>query len=123
MKINVGPQARIVGTKKVNSQGTIGGLREFAGREVLIVLPSRTPTYTATPADLLARARAAAQSQGMALVAGLQAVRRDGLQRRLPRRLVQVVPRRVQPTVRRADAWVRARAADLEKRARGLLQN
>ena len=41
MKIDIGPDGKILGTKKVSPNGQVSGLSEYAGQEVLIVLPGR----------------------------------------------------------------------------------
>lgn len=43
MKIDIG-NGKILGTKKVSQNGQISGFTEFAGREVLVVLPEGEPT-------------------------------------------------------------------------------
>ena len=40
MKIEFGPGSKILGTKKVSDKGQISGLKEFAGKEVMVVLVS-----------------------------------------------------------------------------------
>jgi hypothetical protein len=39
MRIDLGAGGKIVGTRKVSPNGQVSGLREFAGREVLVVIP------------------------------------------------------------------------------------
>ena len=39
MRIDIGPGGKIVGTKRVSPNGQVSGLREYAGKEVLIVIP------------------------------------------------------------------------------------
>ena len=43
MKIDIG-NGKILGTKRVSANGQISGFTEFAGREVLVVLPEGEPT-------------------------------------------------------------------------------
>lgn len=39
MRIELGNGGKIIGTRKVSPNGQVSGLREFAGQEILIVLP------------------------------------------------------------------------------------
>lgn len=39
MKIDIGSEGKILGTKRVSPNGQVSGLSEFAGEEVLIVYP------------------------------------------------------------------------------------
>jgi hypothetical protein len=41
MKIDIGADGKILGTKKVSPNGQVSGLSEYAGQEVLVVLPGR----------------------------------------------------------------------------------
>jgi len=41
MRIEIGPEGKIVGTKRVSANGQVSGLTEFVGQEVLIILPGR----------------------------------------------------------------------------------
>lgn len=43
MKIDIG-NGKILGTKRVSANGQISGFTEYAGREVLVVLPEGEPT-------------------------------------------------------------------------------
>jgi hypothetical protein len=40
MKIDLGLGGKIIGTKRVSPNGQISGLSEYAGQEVLVILPS-----------------------------------------------------------------------------------
>lgn len=39
MRIDIGAGGKIIATKRVSPNGQVSGLREYAGREVLIILP------------------------------------------------------------------------------------
>lgn len=125
MKINVGSQARVVGTKKVNAQGSVAGLREFAGQDVLIVVPSETPRYSTTATDLLEQARSRAVTTGRMALKEFQSFRQRHLRTQVTgtARVLEVAPPKARPVIRKADAWVRASAAKIERRAEQLLRN
>ena len=39
MRIDIGRGGKIIGTKRVSPNGQVSGLKEFSGREVLVILP------------------------------------------------------------------------------------
>ena len=43
MKIDIGSEGKILGTKKVSPNGQVSGLTEYAGQEVLVILPEGQP--------------------------------------------------------------------------------
>jgi len=52
MKIDIGSEGKILGTKKVSPNGQVSGLSEYAGEEVLIVYPGpREPRIRKDPED------------------------------------------------------------------------
>jgi hypothetical protein len=42
MRLEIGPDGKIIGTRRVSPNGQVSGLTEFAGREVLVILPGAT---------------------------------------------------------------------------------
>mgnify|MGYP005854207169 CR=1 FL=1 len=53
MKIDIGPGGKVVGTRKVDEKGRITGLDDYAGEEVLVVLPSGKSEVDIQPEDFL----------------------------------------------------------------------
>lgn len=125
MKINVGPRARIVGTKRVSSEGAVRGLSEFEGREVLIVVPSRTPQTSPTMEDYWIELRRLAETQGRKALQEYKQLRKRYGKTRLPltKDLLAVAPPSLHPSIKKADVWLRAQAEALERRADRLLRN
>jgi len=39
MRLEIGPDGKIIGTRRVSPNGQVSGLTEFAGHEVLVILP------------------------------------------------------------------------------------
>lgn len=39
MRLDIGPDGKIIGTRRVSPNGQVSGLSEFSGREVLVILP------------------------------------------------------------------------------------
>ncbi|MHB8634562.1 MAG: hypothetical protein ACYDBQ_11465 [Thermoplasmatota archaeon] len=52
MKIDIGSEGKILGTKRVSPNGQVSGLSEYAGEEVLVVYPGpREPRIRKDPED------------------------------------------------------------------------
>lgn len=118
MNINVGPKARIVGTRRVSKSGQLGGLDIVAGREVFIVAPTRTPRVLPSVDDYVADARKLLKTEAKRAVAGVRELRKK-LEKSLPPAssfLANVAPPRAKQPIRRAEAWIRATGRRLEKR-------
>ncbi len=62
MKIDIG-RGKILGTKRVSPNGQISGFTEYAGREVLVVLPEGEATTQPDARDLVDEIKAATQQQ------------------------------------------------------------
>ncbi len=61
VRIDLGQGGKIIGTKRVSPNGQVSGLREFAGQEILVVLPG-TPGAP-TPEDVVADIRKTVEDQ------------------------------------------------------------
>jgi hypothetical protein len=48
MRLEIGPDGKIIGTRRVSPNGQVSGLTEYSGREVLVILPGASYTE-ATP--------------------------------------------------------------------------
>lgn len=51
MRIDIGPEGKIVGTKRVAANGAVAGLQSYAGKDVLIVVPQGHPTFRFSARD------------------------------------------------------------------------
>ncbi|MFZ0830887.1 MAG: hypothetical protein WCB18_01870 [Thermoplasmata archaeon] len=49
MRLDIGPDGKIIGTRRVSPNGQVSGLSEFSGREVLVILPGTSEASSATP--------------------------------------------------------------------------
>ncbi len=49
MKLEIGPDGKIIGTRRVSPNGQVSGLTEFSGREVLVILPGAGSTDSSSP--------------------------------------------------------------------------
>lgn len=125
MKIQVGKKARILGTKKVSPEGRVDGLRDVAGKNVLIVVPSVTPRVAHDLEDYFDDAQNMLRQQAQVALRGVKTLRHQ-LERGLTpatQAVVDAAPRRYRPLVRKADQWVRATARNLEKQVGRLAKN
>jgi len=58
MRLEIGPDGKIIGTRRVSPNGQVSGLSEFSGREVLVILPGTSeagPSAAWTNPDEVAR--------------------------------------------------------------------
>jgi hypothetical protein len=49
MQLEIGPDGKIIGTRRVSPNGQVSGLTEYSGREVLVILPGRSEPGAALP--------------------------------------------------------------------------
>lgn len=64
MKIDIGTEGKILGTKRVSPNGQVSGLSEFAGEEVLIIYPgSREPRIKMEAKDYVHEVEKAVHNQ------------------------------------------------------------
>lgn len=123
MKIDIGSTGRILGTKRVSPNGQISGFREYAGRDVLVLLPGEAvPVVRRDAADVLREAEALVRER-------MELAFREykHLKARYPTPeaaarsfLDQLTSLNVRGLVQRADVWIRDQlgAPDLAARKR-----
>lgn len=64
MKIDIGTEGKILGTKRVSPNGQVSGLSEYAGEEVLIIYPGpREPRIRMEAKDYVKEMERAVQSR------------------------------------------------------------
>lgn len=64
MKIDIGTEGKILGTKRVSPNGQVSGLSEFAGEEVLIIYPGpREPRIRMEAKDYIHEVEKAVHNQ------------------------------------------------------------
>lgn len=64
MKIDIGTEGKILGTKRVSPNGQVSGLSEYAGEEVLIVYPGpKEPRIRKDPEDYVKEMENAVKEQ------------------------------------------------------------
>lgn len=124
MKIYVGPKARVVGVRKVASNGTLSGLKSLAGKNVLVVVPARRPRIVATPEDYWVDARLLLQNQGQRALQEFRLLRERLEKTTGPatRVLVSKAPPAAREPLQNAEAKLWRSVRSLEKRVARLLQ-
>jgi hypothetical protein len=60
MKIDIG-RGKILGTKEVSANGQISGFKDYAGREVLVILPAEETEVEPDPAEVVEEVKLATQ--------------------------------------------------------------
>jgi len=64
MKIDIGSEGKILGTKRVSPNGQVSGLTEYAGEEVLVIYPGpREPRVRMEARDVLHEVEKAVHNQ------------------------------------------------------------
>jgi hypothetical protein len=112
MRIDIGPEGKIVGTKRVAADGQVAGLQSFAGKDVLIVVPEGHATFRFSARDYIH------EWQKMAERSAKKAMKEaKRLQKRIPRPQIAVAE------IRRMGEEMPAKALKMAKkelRVRGL---
>lgn len=110
MKIDIGPDGRILGTKRVSPNGQVSGFTEYAGLDVLVILPGgRTPVVRRDASDVLAEVEALVR-QRMELAFRQYRTLRENYPtpEAAARAFLRSVPsKRVQGLLQKTDAWIR----------------
>jgi hypothetical protein len=110
VKIDIGPDGKILGTKRVSPNGQVSGFTEYAGRDVLVILPGEeTPSVRRDASDLLAEAEAIVRERMELAFREYKALRaRFATPEQAARSFLEHLPGPdVRGLVRRADAWIR----------------
>lgn len=63
MRIDLGSTGKIIGTRRVSPNGQVSGLRDFAGEEVLVVLPGTGESAEAPEGEYLKNIQELVQAQ------------------------------------------------------------
>lgn len=117
MKIDIG-NGKILGTKKVSANGQVSGFTEFAGKELLVILPDGEPEYALGPKDYVAELEVAANEHMKLAFRQYKELKRrfetperatlDFLNKRAPKTFAGLVEK--------VDAWVNEQVDATEKR-------
>lgn len=110
MKIDIGPDGKILGTKRVSANGQVSGFTEYAGAEVLVILPGGTmPIVRRSARDLWDEAEKLVEERMKLAFQEYQNLRRRfPTPRDAAKSFLNSTPsRNLRGLVERADAWLR----------------
>src|SRR5688500_4573620 len=110
MKIDIGPDGKILGTKRVSPNGQISGFTEYAGVEVLVILPGGDrPVVRKDARDALREVEVLVEERMKLAFQQYQALRaRFSTPREAADAFLRTVhPRNLPGLVDRTDQWLR----------------
>ena len=119
MKIDIGTEGKILGTKKVSPNGQVSGLSEYAGEEVLIIYPGpREPRIKMEAKDYVHEVEKAVQNQmrtAFQQYKALKAKYKD--ETAATREFIRAKsPQSFQGLVESVDSWVASQVGKAEKK-------
>jgi hypothetical protein len=134
MRIDIGPEGKIVGTKRVAADGAVGGLASFAGKDVLIVVPQGHASFRFGPEDYLHEWQKMAQKGAKQALKEVRRLRKEipsveelrAIGLKLPDKAVKMAKKELRarglptkiPTALQARAIVEKRVASLRREKR-----
>lgn len=123
MKIDIG-NGKILGTKEVSSNGQISGFTEYAGREVLIVLPEDDTEVQPDAREMVEEIKLATQEHmKVAFDEYEQAKDRfQGPSEATRRFLDEHTPRTFQGLYERVESWVQDQTREAEDRVKDAIE-
>lgn len=119
MKIDIGPDGKILGTKRVSANGQISGFTEYAGAEVLVILPGGSlPIVRRDTRDVLEEMERVVEDRMRLAFQEYKNLRRrfSSPQQAAQSFLRNVSPEGLRGLVDRADHWLRQQADAVEGR-------
>lgn len=119
MKIDIGTEGKILGTKKVSPNGQVSGLSEYAGEEVLIIYPGpREPRIKMEAKDYVHEVEKAVQGQmrvAFQQYKALKAKYKD--EAAATREFIRAKsPQNFQGLIESVDSWVASQVGKAEKK-------
>ena len=119
MKIDIGTEGKILGTKRVSPNGQVSGLSEYAGEEVLVVYPGpREPRIRMEAKDYLHEVEKAVQGQMKGAFRQYKALKgkyKDETE--AAREFIRAKsPQSFQGLIESVDSWVAAQVGKAEKK-------
>lgn len=119
MKIDIGTEGKILGTKKVSPNGQVSGLSEYAGEEVLIIYPGqREPRIRMETKDYIHEVEKAVANQmkgAFQQYKALKAKYKD--EAAATSEFIRTKsPQSFQGLIENVDSWVKAQVGKAEKK-------
>ncbi|MBI2076973.1 MAG: hypothetical protein HYT80_01185 [Euryarchaeota archaeon] len=121
MKIDIGSDGKILGTKRVSANGQISGFTEYAGAEVLVILPGgEMPVVRRDARDVLDEMEKVVEERMKVAFQEYKNLRqRFGSPQKAAESFLRTVsPSNLRGVVERADLWLREQASAVERRLR-----
>ncbi|HLE47472.1 MAG TPA: hypothetical protein VI818_04170 [Candidatus Thermoplasmatota archaeon] len=121
MKIDIGADGKILGTKRVSANGQISGFTEYAGAEVLVILPGgNLPIVHRDARDVLEEMEKVVEARMKLAFQEYKNLRQrfPSPQKATESFLRTVSPSNLRGVVDRAEEWVREQVAAVERRLR-----
>lgn len=117
VKIDIG-KGKILGTKRVSANGQVSGFTEFAGQEVLVILPDGEPEVSLTTRDYVDEMQVAANEH---MKLAFKQYKQLKTRFETPERatlafLDKYAPRSFAGLVEKVDQWVKEQVTVTEKR-------
>jgi hypothetical protein len=109
MKIDIGTEGKILGTKRVSPNGQVSGLSEYAGEEVLIIYPgAREPRIRMEAKDYVHEVEKAVSNQMKAAFGQYQGLKKRYKDEREATRafIKEKSPKTFQGLIESVDGWV-----------------
>lgn len=125
MKIDIGPDGKILGTKRVSPNGQISGFTEYAGQDVLVILPGGSaPVVRRDARDLLRETEQVVQERMKLAFREYKNFKRrfDSPEKATESFFQSVAPKNVQGLVEKADRWIRDQLEAVEARVERTLK-
>src|ERR1041385_5962985 len=119
MKIDIGAEGKILGTKRVSPNGQVSGLAEYAGEEVLIIYPGpREPRIKMEAKDYLHEVEKAVGSQMKVAFQQYKALKSKYKDEATATRefIRAKSPQSFQRLIENVDSWVSAQVGRAEKK-------
>jgi len=117
MKIDIGADGKILGTKRVSANGQISGFTEYAGAEVLVILPGgNLPIVSRDAKDMIVDWEKLLEARMQLAFQEYKALRRRfGSPRQAAQSFLKTLSApNLKGIVERADEWLRVQAEQVE---------
>jgi hypothetical protein len=125
LKIDIGADGKILGTKRVSANGQISGFTEYAGAEVLVILPGGSvPVVRRDAKDVLEDLEKLVEARMQLAFQEYKSLRgRFSSPRQAAKQFVKSLPTpNIKGVVQRADAWLREQADEVTEKVQERLR-
>ena len=124
MKIDIG-NGKVLGTKRVSPNGQISGFTEYAGQEVLVILPGTDVDVKLSPKDVLREVQAATNEHMKVAFHQYKDLRRrfDSPEKATKEFLARNAPQSFQGLFEKVDAWAKDQLDRVEERVERRLRS